>query len=90
MQEPQVNDHNPYSALSHLFEMAVRHPEAVALCKAIKLPMVPPLDQGVIVYLLRLEAIGRLDEWPLLFGAKNEFVLYLLDKIAHNRFLASE
>ncbi|KAF9158019.1 hypothetical protein DFQ26_008073 [Actinomortierella ambigua] len=90
MQEPRVNDHDPYSALSHLFQVAVKDPDAVMLCGMIDMPMTPPVDQGVITYLLRLEAIGRLSEWPRLFGQGNAFVLHLLDKLTNNRFLASE
>ncbi|KAF8925577.1 hypothetical protein BGZ47_003174 [Haplosporangium gracile] len=68
-------------AFEYLFKLAKFDPSAVALCKDIGLPMVPPFDAGLLSYLLRLEAIGRLNEWPCLFGQGNSFVTHMIDKM---------
>ncbi|KAF9082834.1 hypothetical protein BGX29_001667 [Mortierella sp. GBA35] len=69
-------------ALEFLFKTAILNSAAEDLCQDIELPMEPPLDSGVLSYLFRLEAIGRLEEWPLLFGEGNSFVVYLVHKMS--------
>ncbi|KAG0297715.1 hypothetical protein BGZ97_004242 [Linnemannia gamsii] len=83
-QTPPTETFNFEGAFEHLFKLAKFDPTAVALCKDIDLPMVPPFDAGLLSYLLRLEAIGRLNEWPCLFGQGNSFVMHLIDKM-HGR-----
>lgn len=78
---PPTETLNFEGAFENLFKLAKFDPAAVALCKDIDLPMVPPFDAGLLSYLLRLEAIGRLNEWPCLFGQGNSFVLHLIDKM---------
>ncbi|KAF9280062.1 hypothetical protein BGZ88_012405 [Linnemannia elongata] len=78
---PPTETLNFEGAFENLFKLAKFDPAAVALCKDIDLPMVPPFDAGLLSYLLRLEAIGRLNEWPCLFGQGNSLVLHLIDKM---------
>lgn len=78
---PPTETLNFEGAFENLFKLAKFDPAAVALCKAIDLPMVPPFDTGLLLYLLRLEAIERLNHWPCLFGQNNSFVLHLIDKM---------
>ncbi|KAF9149994.1 hypothetical protein BG015_008184 [Linnemannia schmuckeri] len=78
---PPTGSLNFEAAFEYLFKLAKCDPAAVALCKDIDLPMVPPFDAGLLSYLLRLEAIGRLNEWPCLFGQGTSFVIHLIDKM---------
>ncbi|KAF9128331.1 hypothetical protein BGW39_005172 [Mortierella sp. 14UC] len=84
---PNINPDPPSQHLDYdgafkfLFELAKHDPIAVALCQDLELPMIPPFDAGLLSYLLRLEAMGRLNEWPRLFGQGNSFVGHLIDKM---------
>ncbi|KAF9183264.1 hypothetical protein BGZ51_004153 [Haplosporangium sp. Z 767] len=84
---PKVElDYN--GALGFLSSEARQNPAARQLCEEVGLTMEPPFEAGVLQYLFRLEAINRLEDWPLLFGKNNSFILYLLDKMAKNEFPA--
>ncbi|KAF9941550.1 hypothetical protein BGZ67_004617 [Mortierella alpina] len=77
----------PYKrALDFLFSEARQDAAATQLCQEIELRMAPPMEAGVVQYLFRLQAIGRLSDWPLLFGAGNTFILYLLAKMTMDDF----
>ncbi|KAF9966031.1 hypothetical protein BGZ70_003481 [Mortierella alpina] len=79
----------PYKrALDFLFSDAKQNLAATRLCQEIELRMEPPVEAGVVQYLFRLQAIGRISDWPLLFGAGNSFVLYLLEKMTMDDFPA--
>ncbi|CAO3566402.1 unnamed protein product [Mortierella alpina] len=79
----------PYKrALDFLFSDAKQSVAAVRLCREIELRMEPPVEAGVVQYVFRLQAIGRISDWPLLFGAGNSFVLYLLEKMTMDNFPA--
>ncbi|KAF9549625.1 hypothetical protein EC957_003161 [Mortierella hygrophila] len=78
---PPTETLNFEGAFENLFKLAKFDPTAVALCKDIDLPMIPPFHAGLLSYLLRLEALGRLNDWPCLFGQGNSFVLHLIDKM---------
>ncbi|KAG0215273.1 hypothetical protein BGX28_000492 [Mortierella sp. GBA30] len=81
------NEDLPYEkALDFLFSEAKQDPSAVELCQDIELSMHPPVEAGVLQFLLRLEAIGRIKDWPLLFGKGNTFILYLLNKMMKDEF----
>ncbi|KAF8960287.1 hypothetical protein BGZ46_001603 [Entomortierella lignicola] len=74
-------------ALCFLFEVARHDPLAKELCQEINLPMKPPIESGVLQYLFRLQAIGRIEDWPILFGNGNSFILYLLKKMSRDEAL---
>ncbi|KAF9898244.1 hypothetical protein BX616_004295 [Lobosporangium transversale] len=70
-------------ALQFLFSQAKQDPSAKELCQQIDLNMDPPMQAGILQYLFRLQMIGRIQEWPLLFGPDNSFILYLLKKMSN-------
>jgi hypothetical protein len=76
--EPVVNY---VGAVHYLFSQAKQDPAAIELCHEIELDLEPPVVAGVLLYLFRLQAIGRLQDWPLLFGEENSFILYLIQKM---------
>ncbi|KAG0051876.1 hypothetical protein BGZ83_003239 [Gryganskiella cystojenkinii] len=73
-------------ALQYLFSQAKESVISKALCEEIELSMAPPIEIGVVSYLYRLQAVGRLQDWPLLFGEGNSFILYLLNKMEKDEF----
>ncbi|KAF9991764.1 hypothetical protein BGZ65_000113, partial [Modicella reniformis] len=73
-------------ALQYLFSKATQDPAARDLCREIELKMSPPFRDGVLQCLLRLQAIDRIEEWPVLFGKDNPFILYMLYKISNSEF----
>lgn len=75
-------------ALQYLFSRATQDPAARDLCREIELEMSPPFRDGVLQCLLRLQAIGRTEEWPVLFGKNNPFILHMLKRICKNEFSA--
>ena len=77
----------PYKrTLDFLFSEAKQDAAATKLCQEIGLRMEPPVEAGVVQYLFRLQAIDRISDWPLLFGAGNSFILYLLEKMTMHDF----
>ncbi|KAF9365136.1 hypothetical protein BGX34_011265 [Mortierella sp. NVP85] len=75
-------------AIQYLFTIATQDPAARALCREIDLKMSPPFRDGVLQCLLRLLALGRIEEWPLLFGKDNPFILHMLERISKSEFSA--
>ncbi|GJJ75304.1 hypothetical protein EMPS_07662 [Entomortierella parvispora] len=76
-------------ALQYLFSQAKESEVARELCNEIELSLEPPVEAGVLQYLFRMKAIGRLQDWPLLFGEGNSFIVYLLQKMEKDEFPAA-
>jgi len=76
-------------ALQYLFSRAKESEVARELCNEIELSLEPPVEAGVLQYLFRMKAIGRLHDWPLLFGEGNSFIVYLLQKMEKDEFPAA-
>ncbi|KAF9996586.1 hypothetical protein BGZ80_003654 [Entomortierella chlamydospora] len=79
---PPMEEVDYEGALHFLFSIAKHNPAAKELCNEIDLPMTPPIEAGILQYLFRLQAIGRIEDWPLLFGYGNSFILHLLEKMS--------
>lgn len=76
-------------ALQYLFSHTKESGAARELCSEIELSLEPPVEAGVLQYLFRMQAIGRLQDWPLLFGEGNSFIVYLLQKMEKDEFPAA-
>ncbi|KAF9297651.1 hypothetical protein BGZ74_009737 [Mortierella antarctica] len=86
--DPPKDVYDYEGALNYLFNESQENPAAKKLCSEIGLMPAPPIEAGVLLYLLRMESIGRIAEWPLLFGTDNSFILYMLNKMDGENFAA--
>lgn len=86
--DPPKDVYNYEGALNYLFNKSQENPTAKKLCSEIGLMPAPPIEAGVLLYLLRMESIGRIADWPLLFGTDNSFILYMLNKMNGENFAA--